>query len=96
MYHELKTYKRKYTVEELKRFLDGKTYKEYRDFKRRALVPAIDEINQYSDKTVSFEEVTLGRKVVAIELTIASKDTLETLKRKDEIEKDFDFDRITL
>ena len=95
-YRELELYKKKYTVCGLKKLLDGEKYKEYRDFKRRVLVPAIDEINQYSDKTVSFEEVRRGRKVVAIEFTISSKDSLAALKIRSDIEKEFGLDQMTL
>lgn len=95
-YHELEIYKKRYTVDELKKLLDGERYKEYRDFKRRALVPAIDEINKYSDKSISFEEVNRGRKVVAVELNISSKDSLAALKIRSDIEKEFGLDQMTL
>lgn len=95
-YHELEIYKKRYTVDELKTLLGGERYKEYRDFKRRALVPAIDEINKYSDKSISFEEVNRGRKVVAVELSISSKDSLAALKIRSDIEKEFGLDQMTL
>lgn len=95
-YHELEVYKKRYPVDELKKLLDGEKYKEYRDFKRRALVPAIDEINKYSDKNISFEEVNRGRKVVAVELSISSKDSLAALKIRSDIEKEFGLDQMTL
>lgn len=95
-YHELELYKRKYTVDELKKLLDGEKYKEYRDFKRRVLVSSIAEINQFSDKTVSFEEMKQGRKVVAIEFTITSKDSIAALKIRNDIEKEFGLDQMTL
>ena len=95
-YHELELYRKKYAIDELKKLLDGENYKEYRDFKRRVLVPASDEINQYSDKTISFDEVKRGRKVIAIEFTISSKDSLAALKIRNDIEKEFGLDQITL
>lgn len=95
-YHELALYKKRYTVDEIKKLLDGEKYKEYRDFKRRVLVPAIDEINKYSDKTISFEEVNRRRKVVAVELSISSKDSLAALKIRSDIEKEFGLDQVTL
>ena len=95
-YHELDIYKKMYTVDEIKKLLDGEKYKEYRDFKRRVLVPAIDEINKYSDKSISFEEVNRGRKVVAVELSISSKDSLAALKIRSDIEKEFGLDQMTL
>ena len=95
-YQELDFYKKKYTVDELKMLLNGEKYREYRDFKRRVLVPSVKEINRYSDKTVSFEEVKRGRKVMAIEFTMSSKDSLAALKIRDDIEKEFGLDQMTL
>lgn len=95
-YYDLSPYIKRYTVDELKILLDGENYTEYRDFKRRVLVPAVDEINQYSDKTVSLEEVRKGRKVLAIDLTISSKDSLEAVKIRSDIEKEFGLDQMTL
>ena len=95
-YHELETYQKRYTIEELKAILDGERYQEYRDFKRRVLAISVREINQYSDKTVSFEEIKRGRKVVAVEFTISSKDSLAALKIKSDIEKEFGLDQMVL
>lgn len=87
-YHELTEYKRRYSVDDLRRLLDAETYPEYRNFKQRVLTPAMNEINEYSDKTISMEEVRRGRKVVAVEFTIGSKDSLETLRIRDGIDKE--------
>jgi len=95
-FHELEIYKRRYAIEELKRLLDGDRYKEYRDFKQRVLLPAIKEINQFSDKTVSFEEVRKGRKVLSLEFTISSKSSLDAAKIRSEIEREFGLDQMTL
>ena len=95
-YHELEFYRKRFTVDELKSLLDGEKYKEYRDFKRRVLAISIDEVNRYSDKTVSFEEVKRGKKVVAVEFTISSKDSLSVLQIRSDIEREFGLDQITL
>lgn len=92
LFDKRKTYTKRCTVEELRKRTGvdsggtgarqkastegGQIYPQYRDFKRRVLAPAVIEINQYSDKVVAFEEVTQGRKVVAVMLTIREK-TLE-------------------
>ena len=65
-YHEMKAYTRKYGVDELKKLLDAEIYTEYRNFKQRVLTPSIKEINTYSDKVVTMEEIKRGRKVLAI------------------------------
>lgn len=95
-FQELDTYKRKYSVEELKRLLGGEGYKEYRDFKRRVLKPAVEEINKYSDKTVTFQEFKQRRWVVSIEFTVASKTGLEAARIRSEVEKEMGMEQLTL
>jgi plasmid replication initiation protein len=87
-YHELQEYKRRYSVDDLRRLLGAETYPDYKNFKQRVLTPAIAEINEYSDKTLMMEEVRKGRKIVYIEFTIGSKDSLETLRIRDGIDKE--------
>jgi len=95
-YHEDLEYQKTYEVAELKRLLDAEIYTEYRNFKQRVLTPCVAEINEYSDKTVTFDEVRQGRKVLAIEFNIKTKDTLEVLRIKSEIDKEFGTDQLTL
>jgi len=95
-FHDLESYQRSFPVDELKRLLGGERYKEYRDFKRRVLMPSIDEINQYSDKTVTFEEVRRGRKVIEGEFKVSSKNSFEAARIRSEIEKEFGPEQLTL
>ncbi len=95
-FHDLEVYRRRYPVDELKRLLGGERYKEYRDFKRRVLVPSVDEINQYSDKTVTFEEIRRGRKVIEVEFRVTSKDSMEAAKIRSDIEKELGLEQMTL
>lgn len=95
-FKELEIYKRRYSVDELKKLLDGEGYREYKAFKRRVLRPAVEEINAYSDKKVEFEEIKASRKVVAIELSISSKESLETARIRSGIEKEMGTDQLTL
>lgn len=62
----------------------------------RVLIPSVYEINECSDKNLAFEEVTRGRKVIAVEFTISSKDSIESLRLKSDIEKKLDIDQMTL
>lgn len=94
-FHELETYKRKYGVDELKRLLNAEAYKEYRDFKRRALKPSVEEINTYSDKVLKFEEIKQGRRIIAIEFTVSSKDSMETARIRSDIEKEMGTEQMT-
>ena len=92
-FHELEAYKRIYKLEELKLLMDcDKLYNDFRDFKKRALDVAVNEINSSSDKNLSYTQITQGRKVVAIEFSISSKSSIETLKIRDEIEKELGID----
>lgn len=86
-FHELEEYKRRYTVEELKELLDATIYNNFRDFHHRAIKPAVEEINLYTDKTVSYETVTRGKKVIAIEFNISTKDGMERIRIRHETDK---------
>ena len=48
-------------------------YENYKDFRRRSLQVAIDEINAYTDLFVSYEPVYRGRAVRGIEFTIRQR-----------------------
>lgn len=95
-FHDLENYTRRYRVEELKKRLNGEHYREYRDFKRRVLRPSVEEIDRYSDKTVTFQEIKQGKRVVAVEFTITSKDSLEAARIRSDIEKELGTDQMTL
>ena len=95
-FQELQEYKKRYDVDELRRLLDADIYKEYRNLKQRVLTPSTKEINEYSDKIVTMEEIRQGRKVLAVEFTISSKETLDVVKIRDTIDKEMGADQVTL
>lgn len=95
-YDEREEYRRTYKLEELKRILGAETYSTYQTFKTRALIPAIDEINRYSDKTLSYNVIKEGKSVSKIELLISSKDVAERLRLHGEIEKEFGLTQMSL
>lgn len=95
-FHELEAYERIYPLDELKKLLDAETYKTYQTFKSRVLIPAVNEINAYSDKNVSYEVLKKGRSVDRIRFIISSKDTMETQKIRSDIEKELGTDQLTL
>ncbi len=49
------------TIEELKEHLDAASYKDFKDFKKRILLPALTEINEFSDLKVSVEYIKKGK-----------------------------------
>ena len=79
-FRELDEYKRRFSLDELRRLLDCETYTEYKNFRRFVLEKAIDEINDWSDKTLSYCPLKKGRFVIGIELTITTKGPLERLR----------------
>ena len=95
-YNDLEEYHRRYSIEELRQLLGAESYTVFKDFRRRVLEPAIDEINEYSDKEVNYQTITQGRKVIGIELFVKSKETAEVLKIRATIEKEMGTDQITL
>ncbi len=91
-YHDLQPYERTYTLDELKRLLDAEKYDTYQHFRERVLDTAIEEINQYSDKNVSYQGIREGRKIGKIKLRVESKDCLEALQIRAEIDREMSFD----
>lgn len=87
-YYELDSYERVYELEELRKLLDAETYTTWQTFKTRVLEPAIEEINAYSDKTISYETVTYGKVVARIKLRITTKEAVERLRLRQECKED--------
>lgn len=60
-----------FKVDDLKQNLLCENYKRYPDFKRKVIVPAIEEINTVTDISVSFIEIKEGRKVVKLKFFLS-------------------------
>ena len=86
-YNELVPYEKIYDLEELKKLLDAENHKTFQHFKERALEPAIEEINEYSDKVVEYEPIRYGRTIGRIKLKVATKDAMLRLQLRVEQEK---------
>lgn len=91
-FRELETYIRRYSIDELRRILGAEIYTQYRDFKRRVLEPSVKEVNDYSDKTVSSEEIKNGRRVTGIQFTLSTKGVKERLLTRSKIDKELGTD----
>ena len=94
-YRTLEEYSRIYTIDELRRMMGAENYKTWQAFKERALNPAVKEINQYSNKNVAYNIIKQVRSVVGVELIVSSKDTMEAIRIRGEIEKEFGYDQMT-
>lgn len=95
-YHELETYSREYSLDEIRQLLGAENYTTYQTLKSRVLLPAVNEINRYSDKELDFEPIKVGRAVDRIRFTIATKDTLSCLRLQIEAEKEFGLNQLSL
>lgn len=65
-------YKQTIALEELKGHMGAEKYELYKDFRVRALEPAMGEINTYTDLEVRYEEKKTGRRVSHLVFTILS------------------------
>lgn len=62
------------TIEEIKKYFSIENkYTEYKNFRRKIIEPAIEEINEYTDLNVQWQPVRKGRNYHAIEFYISSK-----------------------
>ena len=95
-FRELESYTREYRLDELRRMLDAETYTTYQTFKTRVLIPAVNEINNYSDKNLTYEPIKRGRSVYSIRFSIGTKEPMERIKLQSDIEKEFGLDQLTL
>ena len=94
-YHTLESYTRKYTIDELRQLMGATTYKTWQTFKTRALIPAVNEINQFSNKNLEYKVIKQGRSIIGLELQISDKGTMEAIRLRGEIEKEFGYDQLT-
>lgn len=78
-----------YTPEQLQDLMDS-DYPRYYDFKKRSLIPAVQEINEYSDIEVSFVEEKLkkrGSPVKSITFTVRTRNVAERVQNRQKIDK---------
>ena len=76
-YQELYEYSKEFTLDEIKTLLGAENYKTYQHFKERVLIPSINEINNTSDKYISYTPIKKGKAVIGIKLEIKTKDIIE-------------------
>ena len=74
-----------FDIDELKHLLDCESYTNFNDFKRRALDPAVEEINKYTDIAICYSVTKNGRKVIKVNFQLAGKTSSEILKTQREI-----------
>lgn len=67
-------------IEDAYKLLADGNYSNYYDFKRKCLLPAIDEINKKSNLSVGYTEILEGRKVDRLKFKITQKKGKELAK----------------
>jgi len=70
-----------FDAKQLQIMMGAESHKLYGDFKRRALVVAVQEINELTDLSVAMEEIKEGQKVVELCFTTQKKDTIGSFLR---------------
>lgn len=92
LYEVLKSYQKNndewyFEPEELKYLLDCQNYKNWKDFRVRALEPAIEEINTFGDIKVGYSTELKGKKVVRVIFFMAKKNKEALYKAQSNINK---------
>lgn len=95
-FQEFETYVKTFSIEELRKRLDAETYPRFCNFNQRVLKPAVQEINTYTDKEVSYELVKNGKMVEAIAVTVRTKDAVDRLKARSVIDEKLGPEQLTL
>lgn len=93
-YYDLETYKRQFSLDEIRDRLGAEKYTRWSSLNERVLVPATREINLYSDKKLIINPIKKphSKSVIGVELVISSKDSLEALKVRFQIEHELGYD----
>lgn len=95
-YREEETYIKQYSIDELRKALGAEIYKAYPNFRQKVLLPAVDEINEYSDKDISFKPIKTGRAVSHIEFTISTKGDIQKSYVRELVETDLELNQLSL
>lgn len=94
LYELLKSYENNkewfFEIDTLKRLLGCENYKNFNDFKRFALEPAVREINRYADLCIFYQEQKVGKKVVRIYFFLDEKTPDEMYETRKLIEEELD------
>ena len=79
-----------FEITELKKIFMCENYKLFGDFKRRVIEPAVTEINEKTDVTVTYELFKDGKAYVGIEFYISNKSTEDRLNVDRQIRAELD------
>ena len=95
-FNESQPYTKRYSLDEIRLLLGAETYTNYLHLRQRVIEPAIDEINEYSDKSVSWKPIKNGRAIAYIEFTIDTKDDMKKSFVRQLVEDELDLNQLSL
>ena len=95
LYEILKSYQKNnrqwfFDIDKLKKLMDCENYNRWPDYRRYALDPAVEEINQYTDISIAYTAVKEGRKVTRIVFYMDNKTLSEKLETETQINEVLD------
>ena len=79
-----------FDIDALKRLLDCENYKNFSDFKRFALEPAVAEVNKFSDLRIAYDLERKGRKITRVIFYFKKKTKERLLETEDTIRDELD------
>lgn len=86
-YRELEDYSWHIGINEFRHLMSAEKYTTYQTLKTRVIVPAVNELNTWSEMNVSFSPEYNGKKVTSIMFKISTKDILLRAVVRSDIEK---------
>lgn len=96
-FDKLRPYSRKIRLGELKKRLDAEVYKRWPDFRRRVLDPAVNEINDKTDRQIRYDTVTGPRGVVEeLILHMELKENVDRLRLYARLEEEYSLNQLSL
>lgn len=95
-YHEDEVYTQEFKLEELKRMIGAEHYKTFQNFKDRALIPAVNEINEKSDKDLEIQVAKNGRAYTDIKLIISTKNEKDRFILMSKLKNELGINQITI
>lgn len=88
-YHPLEEYSFTINWTDLRDIIGAHAYPDYGQFRRRALDPAIEEINRFTEKKLTYTPIKDGKTIVSIRFTINAKNPADVYAIKARMEQDF-------
>ena len=96
-FNDMKPYVYVVPIEDLRVLLnaDTESYKQYKYFNSRVLAPALKEINEQTDLSISYKPRKNGRTITHAEFTIEQKTPIERMQVSDDVDRAFSNEEMT-